>query len=108
MFLFSGVNLDTVYLLTVAVREEEGLLNVLFKAYSNIKEKLENFLNNIADIVEYTSMVMSSAKEVEKIEVKQVIKIIDSIVQRSQIGSPSAKTKETVIKDSVVQRSNEV
>ena len=104
LFLFSGVDLDRVYLLTVAVRQEESLLNVLFKAYSNKQETLEKFLNNIADIIEYTSMVMSSAKEVEKIEVKQVIKIIDSIVQRSQIGSPSAKTKETVIKDSVVQR----
>ena len=106
LFLFSGSNIDTVYLLTVAIKEaDEGLVNALFKAYSNKKDNIEKFISNMADIVEYTSMVMSSAKEVEKIEVNQVIKIIDSIVQRSQIGPVSAKNKELTIKDSVVQRS---
>ncbi len=107
LFLFSGIEMGTIYLLTAAIKEEEKFVNVLFKAYSNKPEKMGKFLNNCADIVEYTTMVMSSAKEVEKIEVNQVIKIIDSIVQRSQIGSPSAKNKDLIIKDSVVQRSGE-
>ena len=108
LFLFSGENFDTIYLLTIAVKQLDGdIINVLFKAYSNQKG-LGKFLDNISDIIEYTSMVMSSAKEIEKVEVKQIIKIIDSIVQRSQIGAVSTKNKELTIKDSVVQRSNEV
>ena len=104
LFLFSGINLDKIYLLTVAVKEEGDLINVLFKAYSNKKEVLDKFIAACADLVEYTIMVMTSAKEVEKIEVNQVVKIIDSIIQRSNIGADIAKNKETVVKDSVVQR----
>ncbi|HLD57239.1 MAG TPA: tetratricopeptide repeat protein [archaeon] len=104
LFLFSGVNLDTVYLLTVAVKEDGGPITILFKAYSNKKEALDKFITACSDLVEYTIMVMTSAKEVEKIEVNQVVKIIDSIIQRSNIGADIAKNKETVVKDSVVQR----
>ncbi len=104
LFLFSGINMDKIYLLTVAAKEEDGLINILFKAYSNKKEVLDKFITACADLVEYTIMVMSSAKEVQKIEVNQVVKIIDSIVQRSNIGADIAKNKETVVKDSVVQR----
>ncbi|MBI4163593.1 MAG: hypothetical protein HY512_01910 [Candidatus Aenigmarchaeota archaeon] len=104
LLLFSGINLGTIYLLTIGVKEDGGLVNVLFKGYSNRKDSLGNFVGACADLVEYTTMVMSSAKEVEKIEVNQVIKIIDSIVQRSKIGADIAKNKETVVKDSIVQR----
>ncbi len=106
LFLFSGINLGTIYLLTVAVKEQDGLITVLFKSYSNKKEVLDKFIMACSDLVEYTIMVMTSAKEVEKIEVNQVVKIIDSIIQRSNIGADVAKNKETIVKDSVVQRTN--
>ena len=91
-------------MLTVAVKEDGGPITILFKAYSNKKEALDKFITACSDLVEYTIMVMTSAKEVEKIEVNQVVKIIDSIIQRSNIGADIAKNKETVVKDSVVQR----
>ncbi len=87
LFLFSGIEFDRVYLLTVALKREASLINVLFKAYSNIKDGVKEFLENISQTVSYSSMIMNAAKEVEKIEVSQAIKIIDSIIQRSQIGS---------------------
>lgn len=102
LFLFSGVDIDTIYLLTVAIKQDGGLLNVLFKAYSNKKECVEKFLKNISELIKYTSLVTDSAKEVEKIEVTQVIKIIDSVVQRSQIGASPSTDKSISVNRSDV------
>ncbi len=105
LFLFSGINLDNLYLLTICVRQENNLVNVFFKLYSNKKEEAQKMLDAVSEIVSYSSMVLSSAKEVEKIEINQVIKIIDSIVQRSQIGSEKG-AGSLKIKDSVIQKSD--
>ncbi len=109
LFLFAGRSQTgmRVYLLTAAVKKDGDIFNVLFKAYSDRKEGLEEFLDNIADIVKYTIITMNFAKEVERIEIKKVINIIDSIVQRSNIGGGRGelKSRELTIKDSVVQRS---
>ncbi len=108
LFLFSGrsrTELRT-WLLTVAVKKDGDIFNVLFTAYSDKKEGLAGFLDNIADIVKYTIITMNFAKEVEKIEVRKVINIIDSIVQRSDIGGGRGelKSSKVTVQDSVVQR----
>lgn len=108
LFLFSGRSRNELrtWLLTSAVKKDGRAYNVLFTAYSDKKKGLREFLDNIADIVKYTIITMNFAKEVEKIEVKKVITIIDSIVQRSNIGGNGGelKSKKIRIKDSVVQR----
>jgi hypothetical protein len=109
LFLFSGRSRteERAWLLTVAVKRDGDIFNVLFKAYSDRKEGLEEFLSTVSDIVKYTIITMNFAKEVEKIEVKKVINIIDSIVQRSDIGSGPGelKSRTITVRDSVVQRS---
>ena len=102
LYLYAGKKDGKEYLLTVALKENGELLNILFKLYSSQKE--EEMLSKIVDIVDYTVRVMGSAKRVEKVEVKEVINIIDSLVQRSKIGYDVPKNKETTIKDSVVQK----
>ena len=104
LYLYAGKKDGKEYLLTVALKENGKLLNILFKLYSSQKE--EEMLSKIVDIVDYTVRVMGSAKRVEKVEVKEVINIIDSLVQRSKIGYDVPKNKETTIKDSVVQKAN--
>ena len=108
LFLFSGIDLDAICLLTIAIQKGDGLLNILFKAYSDKKEAAEKILESVSEIIAYSSMILSSAKEVEKIEVNQVIKIIDSIVQRSQIGVSYPKTKKEIIENSIIQRVDEI
>jgi len=105
LFFFSGVSSDTVYLLTVSLKQENSLITAYFKVYSNKKENLANFIETVSEAVKYTAMIMDSAKQVEKIEVRQEIKIIDSIIQRSQIGSANPEEKSVEIKDSIVQGS---
>lgn len=101
LYLFSGIGKQE-YLLTIALKKKGKLLNILFKLYSQKKD--EAFLDKIVNIIDYTVRIMGSAKRVEKMEVKEVINIIDSLVQRSKIGYDIPKTKEIRIKDSVVQK----
>jgi hypothetical protein len=50
---------------------------------------------------------MSLATEIQKIEVRETINIIDSIVQRSKIGERIRKKDKNVdIKDSILQRTD--
>lgn len=104
LYFFSGKRSGTSYLLTVAIKKEEEFINVLFKIYSDKQDGLESVLNAIANSVQYTLTIASSAIRVEKIEVNEVINIIDSIVQRSKIGQDVVKDKQVTIKDSVVRK----
>ncbi|NIO22521.1 MAG: hypothetical protein GTN38_00655 [Candidatus Aenigmarchaeota archaeon] len=106
LYLFAGESAKEkrIYLLTVVVKEDERAVHLAFKLYSDKKEDLENFLSKIAEIIKHTIVIMSLAREVERIEVKKTINIIDSIVQRSDIGTGEGKDKEIKVKDSVVQR----
>ncbi len=94
-----------VYLLTAAMKDDEGLLHIALRLYSDREDELEDVLEKISDIVKYTIIAMNFATEIQKIEVKETINIIDSVVQRSKIGEKiSKKDKNLDIKDSVVQR----
>jgi tetratricopeptide (TPR) repeat protein len=105
LFLFSGESRDSPYLLTVVIKDDDGLVNVAFRLYSDREEELEDLVEKIADIVEYTVIAMSLATEIQKIEVRETINIVDSIVQRSKIGERIRKKDKSVdVKDSVVQR----
>ncbi len=90
------------YLLTVVVKEYEGLTQVLLRANSDKSYGLNGFLNEILDNLRHL-VQSTSAREIGIIKKEQVINIIDSVVQRSTIsmeeGAPSMK-----IKDSAVQR----
>jgi len=108
LYLFAGKSTreKRIYLLTVVVKEEEGMVYLAFRLYSDQKENMEDFLSKVAEIIKHTIVIMSLAKEVEKIEIKKVINIVDSIVQRSEIGTGEGieEDKEIDVKDSVVQR----
>ena len=94
------------YLLTIAIRMKGDICNIAFKMHSSEKEGLKEMLQKVSDIITYTILVMNEAKEVEKIEINEVINIVDSVVQRSKLGaaSPGKEKAKINIKDSVVQR----
>jgi hypothetical protein len=110
LFLFSGESLAErrTYLLKVAVKKENNIVYVAFRLFSNKKEGLENLLTKISSVIKYTITALSLAVEVEKIEVKKIVNIIDSVVQRSKIGGNQniEENKEIRIKDSVIQRTD--
>jgi hypothetical protein len=102
LLLFSGESADKrSFLLTVAVKKQDDIVHIAFKLYSDKKEGLEDFLTKISEIIKYTIIVMSFAKEIERVEIKKIINIIDSIVQRSKIGENDANK---FIKNSIIQR----
>ncbi|NOX72051.1 MAG: hypothetical protein GXO64_05160 [Candidatus Micrarchaeota archaeon] len=96
------------YLLTVVIKMKGEACDVAFRLYSSKEKDLKKMLERIAEVINYTIIIMSMAKEIEKIEVKEVINIIDSVVQRSKLGtdatSQQVADKKIEIKDSVVQR----
>ncbi len=95
------------YLLTAVIKKDEELAHLVFKLYSEKEEDIDRNLEKIADIIRHTIVSETDAHEVEKVEIKKVINIIDSVVQRSRIGSgeEGKATKKVVnVKDSVVQR----
>jgi len=104
LLLFSGESNDKrLFLLTVAVKKEDDMIYVIFRLYSDKKDNLEELLTKIVDVIKYTTIFMSFAKEIEKVEIKKIINIIDSIVQRSKIGY-GENNKDIIIKNSIVQR----
>ncbi len=105
LYLFAGQSTreKRTYLLTAVAKEDGKLVHIAFKLYSDKEENLEDILSKIAEIIKHTIVIMSLATEVEKIEVRKTINIIDSIVQRSEIGTKE-EDKEIKVKDSVVQR----
>jgi hypothetical protein len=97
-------------LLTVVLKQEEGLLHVMFKLYSEKRDVLARDLERIAGMMKYLMTEKGDAREVEHVEIKKVINIIDSVVQRSEIGAGGDEgevtEKKTRIRDSVVQRTD--
>jgi len=108
LYMFSGETNDGgLYLLTAVAKEDDNLVHVALKLYSNKEDELEDMLEKLSDILKYTIIAMSFATEIQKIEVKETINIIDSVVQRSKIGERiKKKDKELDIEDSVVQRTD--
>jgi len=107
LYLFSGQSEDgkETYLLTVAVKGEKNFVHIAFKMYSTKEENLQELLGKIANMIKHTIVAMSFAVEIQKIQMKEVINIIDSVVQRSSIGSAKPDKKIT-LKDSATQRTD--
>lgn len=91
------------YLLTIIVQEYKGLTQVFLRAYSDKKYGLNGFMSEIASSIRNLVSSIQSAKEIGVIEYKQVINIIDSVVQRTSFGDLGKGTVN--IKDCIVQRS---
>jgi len=95
------------YLLAAVIQPYKGATQVALRAYSDKPHGLRGFLNEIAGSVRYLVGSVQSAKEIEIIENKQVINIIDSVVQRTSFGGIGDGTGTTSvnIEGSVLQRS---
>ncbi len=98
------------HLLTVVMKKDEDFVHLVLRLYSERMQGLAGELQAIAGIIRHTLISGEGAKEVEKVEIKKVINIIDSVVQRSGIGSGGEEgevtEKKTTVKDSVVQRTD--
>jgi len=110
MLLYS-FRLDEIhYMLTVVIKEDVGFIHLILKLYSEKGETLVPTLERVANIIRYTIKTETDAREVEKVEVKKIVNIVDSIVQRSKIASGGDEgevtEKKTKISDSVVQRTD--
>ncbi|MDP2767016.1 MAG: hypothetical protein Q8O41_06155, partial [Candidatus Methanoperedens sp.] len=90
------------YLLTVVVKEYEGLAQVLLRASSDKSYGLNGFLNEILDNLRHL-VLSASAREIGIIKKEQVINIIDSVVHRTTFGGGEGAAQVN-IRGSVVQR----
>jgi len=108
MMLYSFRMHEVHYLLTVIIKKDEGFIHLVLKLHSPSSELLVPVLDRLSDIIRYTITAETEAREVERIQIKKVVNIIDSVVQRSKIGPDEEDgkviSKKTRIKDSVVQR----
>ncbi len=96
-------------LLTVVIKKDEDFVHLVLKLYCENRERIAENLVRIADIIRHSIVAETDVHEVEKVEIKKVINIIDSVVQRSRIGAGeegSTLKKDTTVKDSVVQRTD--
>jgi len=98
------------YLLTAVIQPYKNLTQVALRAYSDKPYGLHGFLNEIASSIRHLVGSVQSAKEIGVIESKQVINIIDSVVQRTSFGGVGEGGEGTGatsvnIEGSVVQRS---
>jgi len=106
MLLYS-FNMDSIrHLMTVVIKKSEGLVYLIIKLYSETDKGLDVRIGKIADIIRHTIMIENDVHEVDKVEIKKVVNIIDSVVQRTKIGNGDSEEteKDVNIKDSVVQR----
>ena len=97
------------YLLTAVVQpyKEKDIAQIALRAYSDKPHGLHGFLNEIIGSIRHLVGSVQSAREVGIIEEKQVINIIDSVVQRTSFGAVGAGGSTDVnIEDSVVHRSD--
>ena len=92
------------YLLTVLIKEEQGLTQVILRAVSDKIHGLQGFLNEIVSELRHLVSTVRSAREIGLIKHEQVINIIDSVVQRSNI-SVDGSSGSVNVHDSAVQRS---
>ena len=96
------------YLLTAVIQPYEGITQVALRAYSDKPYGLHGFLSEMAGSLRHLVGSVQSAREIGVIEKKQVINIIDSVVQRTTFaGGVGGETGATGVNidGSVVQRS---
>ena len=100
---------EAYYLLTAVIRpyKEKDVTQIALRTYSDKPYGLRGFLNEIAGSVRHLVGSVQSAREIGIIEEKQVINIIDSVVQRTSFGGAGdGGSAEVNIKDSVMHRSD--
>ena len=96
------------YLLTAVIQPYEGITQVALRAYSDKPYGLHGFLSEMAGSLRHLVGSVQSAREIGVIEKKQVINIIDSVVQRTTFaGGVGEETSaaDANIEGSVMQRS---
>jgi glycine betaine/proline transport system substrate-binding protein len=93
------------YLLTAVVQpyKDKDVTWIAFRAYSDKPHGLHGFLNEITASIRHLVASIQSAKEIGIIEEKQVVNIIDSVVQRTHFGGVGGA--DVNVRDSVVTRS---
>ncbi|NIA12013.1 MAG: tetratricopeptide repeat protein [Nitrospiraceae bacterium] len=95
------------YLLTAVIQPYEGITQVALRAYSDKPYGLHGFLSEMAGSIRHLVGSVQSAREIGVIEKKQVINIIDSVVQRTSFsGAGDGGSADVNIEGSVVHRSN--
>jgi len=107
---FSGESIGekAYYLLTVIVQAHDDLTQIVLEVHSDKKYGLAGFVSEVVGSIRNLVSSIQSAKEIERIEYKQVINIIDSVVQRTSFGGIGKGTgtgaTSVNIEGSVVQR----
>ena len=91
------------YLLTILIKDDGGLTQVMLRAVSDKSHGLNGFLNETVADLRHVVETVQSAREIGVIRKEQVINIIDSVVQRTSFGWGDGATSVN-IQDSVVQR----
>ena len=91
------------YLLTVLIKDDGVLTQVMLRAVSDKPHGLNGFLNETVADLRHVVETVQSAREIGVIRKEQVINIIDSVVQRTTFGGGEGVASVN-IQDSVVQR----
>ncbi|NIA12006.1 MAG: PQQ-binding-like beta-propeller repeat protein [Nitrospiraceae bacterium] len=97
------------YLLTAVVQpyKDKDVTRIAFRAYSDKPYGLHGFLNEIVESMRHLISSVQSAREIGIIESKQVVNIIDSVVQRTSFGGVGqGANTEVNIEGSVMHRSD--
>ena len=99
---------EAYYLLTAVIQPYRGkdITQIALRAYSYELHGLYGFLNEIIHSIRHLVGSVQSAKEIGIIESKQVINIIDSVVQRTSFGGVGDGSAEVNIEGSIMHRSN--
>ncbi|WP_407355298.1 hypothetical protein [Methanolobus sp. WCC5] len=112
---FSGesVGEKVYYLLSALIKEntDTGVIQVILRATSDRTHGINGFLNEVVCELKHLICTVSSAKEIGCIKNEQVINIIDSVVQRSNIingkSGPSINIKDSVLQRTEIHGSGE-
>lgn len=98
------------YLLTAIIQERGELAQIVLQAFSDKKDGLNGFMDELVEKIRHTIDSLSSAKEIGIIENTQVINIIDSVVQRTNfnmgISGSEMDDLNVTVKNSVIQRTD--
>jgi formylglycine-generating enzyme required for sulfatase activity len=92
------------YLLTAVIKPSREYTQTVFRAYSDKSYGLPGFLTETANSLRHLVGAVQSAREIGIIDQRQVITIIDSVVQRTSIATGGEGTSSVNIEGSVVQR----
>lgn len=108
LFLYSARSEEDkrLVLVTFLMKEVRGIVHVALKIYTNKEKGMKEFADRLTDVLRFTISTLNLATEVQKVEIKEIVNIIDSVIQRSSIGREDTedKDKKIKIKDSLVQK----